>query len=59
MDEGRFLLTSGQHRARAQVLRATNPQSRAAQLHDLAAAMIEAGHASTAQFVDPSPSLVP
>jgi hypothetical protein len=37
----RYLMTAGQHRARAQQLCALKPDSRAAELHDLAARMID------------------
>jgi hypothetical protein len=38
---GKYLMTPAQHRLRAEALRCANPQSRAAQLHDIAAAMQE------------------
>jgi hypothetical protein len=50
-NEPNHLATPAQHRARAKQLRQHNPQSRAAELHEMAATAIEAKDAAS-QLLD-------
>jgi hypothetical protein len=57
----RYLLTPAQHRQQAADLRKLNPQSRAAELHELAARLKENAAAGRVgcQWLPASPSITP
>jgi hypothetical protein len=55
----RYLLTPEQHRQRAADLRKLNPQSRAAELHELAARLKERAKGGSVVWLPIAPSITP